>query len=143
MSDERKKRSRAWIEPVIFLAFFCLNVLAAYAPTPLMLREVFDSSEPKGVLFRVPVALAYELVHSYTMTKPFDGIERIIQVDRELHRTGRWLVVAFLLLLFVASAAFYNSRNAWVAMPIIVFVYSSLQAFFAMVSIALNGLNGV
>jgi hypothetical protein len=109
----------------------------------LFRREASFSTSQKEVLVRVPVALAYELVHSYTMTKPFDGIERIIQGDRELHRTGRWLVVAFLLLLFVASAAFYNSRKAWVAMPIIVLVYSSLQAFFAMVSIGLNGLNGV
>ena len=61
----------------------------------------------------------------------------------ELLSIGRWLVVAFMLLLFVVSADWYNSKKAWVAMPSIVLAYSLLQALIAAVIEGLNALGGV
>jgi len=143
MSDEPKKRSRAWIgKSAKITAFFCVNVLVAYASTPLFLREISFDSSPKDAFFRVPVALAYVAVASYTGPTFGDSIERLMQIPREQCLIGRWLLVAFLLLLFVASAALRNSRTAWVAMPIIVLVYSFLQGFTAMVIIGLQGVGG-
>jgi hypothetical protein len=146
MSDDLKTRSRAWIKPVIFLAFFCVNVLAAYVPTPLFLREAATSTSPttpKDVFFRVPVALAYIAVDTYMGPNPRVGFERFMQARRELLSIGRWLVVAFMLLLFVVSADWYNSKKAWVAMPSIVLAYSLLQALIAAVIEGLNALGGV
>ncbi len=143
LSDAPKKRSQAWIKPVIVLAFFCVNVLAAYAPAPLFGREASFSIDPKDVYFRVPVALAYEVVYSYEGPQRGDSMERLMWVNRELPLIGRGLVVAFLFILFVASARLHRSKTAWVAMPLIVLVYSSLQAIIALIIIALNGLNGV
>jgi hypothetical protein len=138
MSDERKKRSRAWLKPVIFLAFFCVNVLVAYAPAPLFRREALTSTIPnsqKEVYFRVPVALAYFAVESYRPPNPWDRFEQWMQARHELLMIGRGLGVAFLLILFVASAGLCNSKKAWIATPIIVFVYSLLQGIIATVFI--------
>jgi hypothetical protein len=135
MNDEPKGRLRAWIgKTIIVLPFFCVNVLAAYVPTPLFLREISFSSRPKDAFFRVPVYLAYLAVESRgPAPPPFDQPPLI----------GRGLVVAFLLLLFVASAALYNSRKAWVAMPSIVLVYSLLQGVIAAIIIGLNALDAI
>jgi hypothetical protein len=130
-------------QAIIFLAFFCVNVLAAYAPTPLFLREASSSLSPKDEILRVPVALAYLAVESSVGPKAGDSIERLMQLERELPLIGRGLLVAFLLFLFVASAGLHNSRKAWVAMPIIVLVYSVLQGIIALFIIGLNALGGV
>ena len=91
MSDDLKTRSRAWIKPVIFLAFFCVNVLAAYVPTPLFLREAATSTSPttpKDVFFRVPVALAYIAVDTYMGPNPRVGFERFMQARRSCFRSA-------------------------------------------------------
>jgi len=148
-SAEKSDRKRSgWMtaarEHAIFLAFFCLNVLVAYAPTPLFRREAsFSIISPKDVLLRVPVALVYRAVESYMRPNPWGGHEQFKQGWRKLTLIGRGLVVAFLLILLAASGAFYDSKKAWVAMPSIVLAYSLLQALIAGVIEGLNALGGV
>jgi hypothetical protein len=125
MNDEPKRRSRTWIKPVIFSAFFCVNLLAAYVPAPLFFRDILSSVSPMDAFLRSPVAFACLAVES---------MDPLI---------GRCFLVTFLLLLFVASAAFYNSKRASVAMPTIVLVYSLLQGLITAAINGLNGLNGV
>jgi len=62
-------------------------------------------------------------------------------VERKLS-IARSVLVAFLLLLFVASAAWCKSRKAWVTTPIIVFVYSFLQGVIAAFINGFNALPG-
>ena len=133
------RRIRDPVQAIIVLAFFCVNVLAAYASTPLFLREISFDSRPKDAFFRVPVALVYLAVESHMPPNPWDSFERFMQARHELLLIGRGLVVAFLLILFVASAALYNSRKAWVAMPIVVLVYSLLQAIIPAIINSLPG----
>jgi hypothetical protein len=64
MSDEPKKWSRAWIKPVTFLAFLCVNLLAAYVPAPLFLRDILSSGSPKEAFLGSPVAFACQAVKS-------------------------------------------------------------------------------
>ncbi len=143
MSDEPKRRSRAWIgKTLIVLAFFCVNVLAAYASTPLLLREISFDSHPKDAFFRVPVALAYVAVENYARPNPWGSFEHSVQAERDRLLIGRGLTVAFLLELFVASAALCNSRWALLPMPIIVVIYSLLQGLIVAVIDGLNALGG-
>jgi hypothetical protein len=122
-------------KPLKITAFVCVNLLAAYVPAPLFLRDIlWWSDSPKEAFLDSPVAFACRVVESrYPRT--------LMPVERKLY-IGRSLLVAFLLLLFVASAAFYNSRKAWVAMPSIVLVYPLLQGLTAAFINGLNALPG-
>jgi hypothetical protein len=110
-------------KPLRIMALFCVTLIAAYVPAPLFLRDILSSARPKEAFLNSPVAFACQVVESRYPRS-------LMPVERERY-IGRCVLVAFLLLLFVASAAFYNSRKAWVAMPSIILVYSLLQGSIA------------
>jgi hypothetical protein len=145
MSDEpKKRRSWAWIgKTVIVLPFFCVNLLAAYVPALLFLRDRSYSVSPMEEFLRSPVAFAFLVVRESREPRSYHdagySVEQFLQAQRELQLIDWGLLVAFLLLLFVASAALYTSRMAWIAMPTIVLVCSLLQGLIAAFA---NGFGG-
>jgi hypothetical protein len=120
-------------KPLKITALFCVTLLAAYVPAPLFLRDIlWWSDSPKEAFLESPVAFARQVVESrYPPT--------LMPVARQRY-IGRSCLVAFLLLLFVASAAFYKSKRACIAMPTIVLIYSLLQGLIAA---TINGLNAL
>jgi hypothetical protein len=110
--DEEKPK---WGTPEKIMAFFCVNLLAAYVPAVVCVMDL----GPK-----VSSAFAY-LISPFLLTG--------LMVD-STSAAARWFflffIAAFILLLFWASAALHNSRKAWVAIPSILFVSSLLQGMF-------------
>jgi hypothetical protein len=103
-------------------ALFGVSLFASYLPAPLFLRDILASVSPKEAFLRSPVAFACLAVGSMNPL------------------IGRGFLFAFVVLLFLVSAAFYKSRTARGAMPTIVLVYSLLQGLIAA---AINGLNAI
>jgi hypothetical protein len=127
MSDEHAKtvepRPFNWGTPEKITALFCLNLLAAYIPAVVCVRDL-----PK-----VSPTLAY-------LSSPVVLVG--IATSYATNDAGGWFfLVAFILLLFLTSAGLHNSRKAWVAIPSIVFVYSLLQGMLA--AGLINALGGI
>jgi hypothetical protein len=146
MSGESKKR-RAWIgKTVIVLAFFCVNLLAAYLPAVLFIRGILSSiiPSPMEAFLGSPVAFACRVFEESWRPRSYHdagySVERFLQAEHELHMIERGFIVAFLLLLFAASAALCNLRRAWVVMPTIVIIYSLFQGLIAAL---IEGLNAI
>jgi hypothetical protein len=121
-------------KPKKITAFFCVNLLAAYAPAVLWIMRTSQwlLDQPGGpgkptMLLTSPVWLAWLLI--------------TLMMDATSVAAGWCLLAAFILLLFLASAALHNSWKAWVAMPSIVLVYSLLQAM--LFASAISGLNAI
>jgi len=141
MSDEHAKTTGTrqendinWGTPEKITAFFCLNLLAAYAPAVLwimmtsewMLDEPGTPGKPT-MLLTSPVGFAWLLI--------------TLRMDATSVAAGWCLLAALILLLFLGSAALHNSRKAWLAMPSIVLVYSLLQA--VLFTSAISGINAI
>jgi hypothetical protein len=121
-------------KPKRITAFFCVNLLAAYAPavfwvlrTSQWYLDLPGSPGKPTVLLISPVGFAWFLTW--------------LMMDATSIAAGWCLLAAFILLLFLASAALHNVRMACVAMPSIVLVYSLLQA--VLFASAISGLNAI
>jgi hypothetical protein len=115
MSDEPAKtvdpRPFNWGKPEKITVFFCVNLLALYAPALFWLRNEPTTSP----------ALAY-------LCSPFLFALLLGALSHPLGWFVLFFLVALILLLIWASAALHNSWKAWIAIPTIVFVYSLLQS---------------
>jgi hypothetical protein len=129
MSDEPAKtvdpRPFNWGTPEKITVFFCVNLLAAYVPAVACVMNLRGITNP---------ALVY-------LCSPFLFAGLLAGSSNDADRVFLFFLVALMLLLIWASVALRNSWKAWVAIPIIVFVYSLLQAkLFVMV---LNGIDAI
>jgi hypothetical protein len=124
MSDEQAKtvdpRPFNWGTPEKITAFFCLNLLAAYAPAVaamIWIAGVLSWRDSPAIVLTLflfsPVGLAGLLMSSV--------------IDPTSAAAAWFCLAAFIPLLFWASTALHNSRKAWIAIPSVIFVYSLLQ----------------
>jgi hypothetical protein len=115
MSDEPAKtvdpRPFNWGTPEKITAFLCVNLLAAYVPAVVCIMHE-PTTNP---------ALAY-------LCSPFLFALLLADSSNSGDRVFLFFLAALMLLLIWASVALRKSWKTWVAIPIIVFVYSLLQS---------------
>jgi hypothetical protein len=106
-----------------FLAFFGLNIVAAYVPSACWVFGLPGTQSVAFVFLVSPVVCP------------------ILAFDINNSAVGWCFLGGFLLLVAMLSATFFRFKNAWIVVPSIIAAYSLLQGL--LVAVFVRGLTGV